>query len=122
MAKIFVLKQDAFEKWVSERPPVVQEMIRKYPPDRLYWLSPPGQRVTLTSYNENGKVTVEVTGQWNAVVFDRKVFGVDPANLTECDLPQQGEPLGTLLTDNGDIWEYSHQWHHQPHPHCPKCK
>ena len=90
MAKIAELTDPAvWEEWVSTRPPVVQDLCRRYPPDRLYLLTPPGQRVTLVSYNENGTVNVYVSAQWNCLVFEREVFGVDPNDLEECDLPNE---------------------------------
>ena len=96
----------AWEDWVSSRPPVVQDLCRRYPPDRLYSMKPPGQRVTLVSYSENGTVTVDVSAQWNVVTFERQVFGVDPATLEECDLPADDEPTGAVLTAEGEIRAY----------------
>ena len=106
MAKIAEIDQDAWNEWVAGRPPVVQEMCAKLPPDRLYLLTPTGQRVTLVSYSENGTVTVAVTGGYNAVTFDRQVFGINPDDLTECDLPGEDEWLGTLLTEAADVDEF----------------
>lgn len=104
MAKIAELIDPAgWERWVSTRPPVVQDLCRRYPPDRLYLLKPPGQRVTLVSYNENGTVTVNVSAQWNCVVFEREVFGIDPNDLEECDLPNETELVGAMLTEEGDV-------------------
>ena len=42
MAKIAEIDQDAWNEWVAGRPPVVQEMCAKLPPDRLYLLTPTG--------------------------------------------------------------------------------
>ena len=53
-----------------------------------------GHRVTMYSYSENGTVTVNVTGDYNVVVFERQVFGISPDDLEECDLPAPGEFLG----------------------------
>jgi len=61
------------------------------PPDRLYWLSPPGQRVIIVGYSESGTLTVNVSRKFNVLCFERQVFGIDPGNLTECDLPNQFE-------------------------------
>lgn len=104
MAKIAELTDpEAWEEWVSTRPPVVQGLCRKYPPDRLYFLKPPGQRVTIVSYNENGTVTVNVSAQWNCLVFEREVFGIDPNDLEECDLPRETDLTGAMLTEEGDV-------------------
>lgn len=106
MAKITELDREAWNEWVASRPPVIQEMCAKLPPDRLYRLSPTGHRVTLVSYSENGTVTVAVTGEYNALAFSRQVFGINPDDLTECDLPGEDEVLGTLLTDKAEVDKY----------------
>ena len=104
MAKIKELIDKAsWAEWVASRPPVVQVMCALLPPDRLYLLKTSGHRVTLISYSENRTVTVEVTGQFNAVDFDCKVFGISPEDLEECDLPGEDEPLGTMLRKQEDI-------------------
>jgi hypothetical protein len=96
-------KQAEFDAWAETRPPVVREMCKRLPPDRLYRMKSTGQRVTMYSYSENGTVTVNVTGQYNQITFDRRVFGVDPDNLEECDFPPSDEPIGTLLTEQEDV-------------------
>ncbi len=95
-------QQAAWETWVLERPPLVADLARRFPPNVLFWLDPPGQRVTIVSYNEGGTLTVNVTGQFNLVTFDRQVFGIKPEDLTECDLPDE-EPVGTLFTESAEI-------------------
>lgn len=92
MAKFFeITNPSAWAEWVSTRPPIVQDLCRRYPPDRLYWLSPPGQRVIIVGYSESGTLTVNVSRKFNVLCFERQVFGIDPGNLTECDLPNQFE-------------------------------
>jgi hypothetical protein len=95
-----------WEDWVSSRPSVVQDLCRRYPPDRLYSMKPNGQRVTLVSYFEDGTVKVNVSAQWNFVTFERQVFGVDPADLEECDLPTADEMTGALLETEVDVRSY----------------
>jgi hypothetical protein len=46
---------------------------------------------------------VTVSGEFNFVVFPRRVFGVTPEDLEECDLPEKGEPCGAVLTKKKDI-------------------
>lgn len=106
MAKICELDEKGWAEWVASRPPVVQELCKRLPPDRLYLLKSSGHRVTLISYNEDGTVKVAVTGQFNALTFERQVFGIKPEDLEECDLPKEGEPLGALLTEEDDIKEF----------------
>jgi uncharacterized protein YkwD len=104
MAKICDgFKQAEFDAWVETRPPVIQRLCKRLPPDRLYLLKSSGHRVTLRSYSEGGTVTVNVTGQYNLISFDRYVFGIDPDDLEECDLPPSDEPIGTMLTERKDV-------------------
>lgn len=44
-----------------------------------------------------------VSGAFNRVIFDRRVFGIPPEDLTECDLPGADEVLGTELVDPEDV-------------------
>lgn len=56
------------EKWIATRPPEIQEMIRKYPPDGKYCMADeapylitsPGTIVEILAYNESGKVLISV--------------------------------------------------------------
>ena len=40
-------------------------------------------------------LTVIVSGRFNYVAFERRVFGIKPEDLEECDLPRADEPLGS---------------------------
>ncbi len=93
-----IIDREGYERWVCSRPPRVRQMLRSHPPDRLYRMSSTGHRVTIYSYCEDGTVTVDVTGEYNRVAFNRRVFSIDPADLTECDLPAPDEKLGTALS------------------------
>lgn len=60
-----------FEKWLSSRPTVIQDLGRKYPPGEYkikegapYALTCPGTIVSIISYNENGTIQVRVDS-WN---------------------------------------------------------
>ncbi len=96
MAKINEMNQPQWDQWVESRPPVVRDLCRRLPPDRLYRMKSTGQRVTIISYAEEGKVRVLVSGKYNFVCQEREVFGVDPDDMEECDLPAKNEPLGSL--------------------------
>jgi len=107
MAKVADLNDSWFDS-VAERPLVIQEMCRRYPPNLLYYLNPPGQYVTIYSYFENGTVCVNVMGDFNHLLFPRCVFGIDPKHLTECEIPDEegsvlfaelDEPTQDLLRD-----------------------
>lgn len=106
MAKCEEMDKAAWDDWVSTRPPVIQEMCALLPPDRLYRLKTSGHRVTLMSYFEDRTVSVAVSGKYNAVIFERQVFGVKPEDLEECDLPTDSEPLGAVLTEHEDVETY----------------
>jgi hypothetical protein len=89
-------------EWVASRPEKVREAIERWrlKPWVLYRI-PSGHRVTIYSLSEPEDAslpvtaTVLVTGEFNFVAFERRVFGVDPATLEECDLPSPGEALGS---------------------------
>jgi hypothetical protein len=106
MAKIAVIDEKGWNDWVATRPPEVQELCRRLPPDRLYRMKSTGQRVTLLSYSENGTVRVSVSGDYNFVTFERQVFGVNADDLEECDLPGPSELTGALLTEPEVIDEF----------------
>ena len=103
MAKVAEIDQDLWNKWVEGRPPEVKALCKRRSPDRLYRMKSSGRRVTIYSYSEDGTVTVNVSGKYNALTFERQVFGVDPDDLEECDLPKEDEPLGVLLTEREDV-------------------
>jgi|SRR5271165_1026115 len=93
-----------WDAWVSERPRAVRETIQKYDlkPWTLYRLKSSGHRVTLYSVDEPEDespptLKVSVLGQFNLLAFDRRVFGIAPSDLEECDLPGVEEPLGAVL-------------------------
>lgn len=80
------LNKEVWEEWVASRPPVIQEMCRGWPPDRLYLLKTTDQRVLIHSYFEDGTVMVDVLGAYNPGVFlDRRVFGINPLDLVDAD-------------------------------------
>ena len=56
-------------------------------------------RCTIYSYNEDGTVTISITGQFNLINFGRRVFGISPDELKECDLPAPDELLGITMTE-----------------------
>ena len=86
--------------WVASRPEIVRILCERLPPDRLYRLAGKN-RVTILSYAEDGTVRVSITGEYNRVLFSRNVFGVNPDELEECELPQPGEDLGDTSQEAG---------------------
>jgi hypothetical protein len=103
MAKIHDIDEAAWREWVESRPPEVKAMCERLPPNLLYRMNSTGQRVTLHSYSENGTVTVNVTGEYNFVTFERQVFGISPDDLEECDLPGPDELIGAVLTEDTEV-------------------
>ena len=90
-------QREAWAEWDASRPPVIQDMIARFPYDELYRLKSSGHRVTLYSYSEDGTMTVNVTGEFNFVAFDRRVFGIKPDDLEPCELPLPGERNMTMI-------------------------
>jgi len=106
MATISELNKKIWEEWVESRPVEIQKLCRKFPPDRLYKIKNSNHKVTIISYNESGSMNVDVSGEYNLIVFERQVFGIEPDNLEECDLPNHNEPLGVKFTDSQEIDKY----------------
>ena len=74
--------------WLASRPQAVREAIEKYHPTHLFRMKSTGQRVWIESFAENddGSVTectVVVSSQFNRVIFDRRVFGIELADLDD---------------------------------------
>jgi len=107
MAILYALEKNEpyWSEWLADQPPTIQALIARYPPNRLYRMAN-GQRVTIVGYRDDGTVTVDVSGEFNLVTFERSVFGVDPVELVECDLPDPDELVGALLKDRAEIKAY----------------
>ena len=85
-----------WDEWVKERPECVRVVAERFKPWKLYRLKESGHRVYLKSFSEDGTMTVVVCGRFNFVMFERNVFGINPDDLTECDLPEPGEVTGSM--------------------------
>ncbi len=96
-----------WSQWIAERPDKVREVAERIDPWTLYRMKDTDQRVTLYSFGEqpDGSVTltVDITGEFNLISFDQQVFGIDPDDLEECDLPVEGEPLGEALNEDEQL-------------------
>lgn len=106
MANLFEFDEEKLKKWVewlSTRPQIIKDLAEKFPPNKLYLLKTSNHRVTIRSYVEDGTLTVNVSGEFNSIMFDRGVFGIKPEDLAECDLPKKDEKLGTVLTEEKEI-------------------
>ncbi len=98
-----------WEEWCDSRPPEVAEVARRFPPWELYRIES-GHCCTVYSYGEKEgggvSLTVSVTGEYNRVAFPRNVFGIDPDELTPCDLPAADEKLGAVMTDKDEVAKF----------------
>jgi hypothetical protein len=60
-----------------------------------------GRRVVVLSFDEqeDGSITltVGVSGQFNALIFERSVFGIKPDELEPCEIPGPDEVTGALI-------------------------
>ena len=103
MAIIAEIDKVEMRKWIAGRPKKIQEMCKRWPPNLLYRDKESKLRVYIYSYSENGSVTVVVSGRYNFVCFERRVFGVDPEALEECELPEADEKVGVIFTDPNEV-------------------
>lgn len=90
----------AWAEWVAERPERVRRVAETMAPWKLYRMKSTGHRVTILSITEprdKGPITlmVDVSGTFNLVACERQVFGVPLDDIEECELPAEGEVLGT---------------------------
>lgn len=86
--------------WVAERPPAVRAVAERLDPWSLYRMKSTGHCVSVHSLSEGPPVTltVNVTADYNLVLFERQVFGIDPADLEPCDLPSPEDVTGAAMT------------------------
>lgn len=93
-------QERGYAKWGKSRPEPVRSMAERFEPWSLYRLKSTGERVVVTSFLDDGTLTVVVSGRFNRVIFERSVFGIDPDDLEPCDLPGPHEVVGSELSHN----------------------
>lgn len=78
----------ALDEWLEDRPQVIQEMARKYPPWHCYRHPPSGPHghYVIYSYAENGSVTL-IHGS-DSFLPAMQVFGIPADDLVVCDCGQ----------------------------------
>jgi len=89
---------------VASRPSLIRKIISKYNLrlDRLYTLTTTGQKVILYSLSENATVTVDVLQKFNDPwIEQRRVFGINPRDLEECQWTGEIEDGAAVLKKNG---------------------
>jgi hypothetical protein len=100
-------QETAWLEWVATRPEAVRSVVRRFEPWSLYRLKTTGHRVIVRAVGEteddDGNVTIDlrvlISGEFNLLVFDREVFGINPDDLEPCELPGEDEEVGTALPD-----------------------
>lgn len=93
-------EESEWADWVAARPEAVRVVAQRFEPWSLYRLKSSGNRVVIYSIEESDPVTltVDVTGDFNAVAVERRVFGINPDDLEPCELPSPDETLGVLFS------------------------
>jgi hypothetical protein len=94
-----------WDKMLKSLPNAVREVAKRFDPWTLYLHKPTGHRVTINSFVGTNPVTikVDVTGEFNAMIFPFRISDALPEDLVECDLPAADEVLGELTRDDGEI-------------------
>jgi hypothetical protein len=86
--------EQAYKAWLAERPECDRAVAERFDPWTLYRLKTTNQRVTLLSFYEHGTVQVGVSSEYNFVMHERAVFGINPADLEPFDLPGPDDRVG----------------------------
>jgi hypothetical protein len=73
---------------VSKCPKAIRRVMECFDPWTLYRLKSTGHRCILYSAQEddggNVTLTMEISGEFNLIEFNRCVFGIEPEELEEC--------------------------------------
>jgi hypothetical protein len=72
----------------KDRPRHVRAIAKKIDFFSLYWLRPVDSHV-ICGVEDDGSITVSATREYNDLVYDVLIFGVDPEDLQPCELPQR---------------------------------
>lgn len=87
------------------QPRELKAVFEKYPPWELFWNNSPGiipfsQRVYVVKYyvtsDKKPKVIINVTKEFNILMFERSVPDTDPECLTPAPLPALFEKVGIV--------------------------
>lgn len=83
--------QSMFEEWIAgeDMTDEIKAIARKYPPWNLYRLKTTDQKVRTISFSDNGTVRVLVSNKYNFDPTNTEVYGIDPNDLEECDIPEK---------------------------------
>lgn len=87
-----------WKEWVAQLPTAeARSAGEKVNPWTLYRMKSTGHIVNVVSIFDDGTVTVFVGGDFNLVMFEREVFGIDVNDLEPCEIPE-GKTTGALLS------------------------
>lgn len=80
-------------EWFKERPKVIKDLIRKVPSDTVYFMESSKHFCRIYSYHEDGTLTVVVLHVDNPghLAFERRVFGINPNELTRMKILKDEE-------------------------------
>lgn len=88
----------AWKEWVASRPSAACRAAgEKVNPWTLYRLKGTDQIVFVVSLFEDGTVKVRVSADFNLILFERDVFGINVDDLEPCEIPK-GTVTGALLS------------------------
>lgn len=92
MALIYEMSEEQkkiWTDWITERPQIIQDLAKRFEPNRLYRHKKTNRFVILSSFNEDGTLIVKVLRAFNnTIFFPRSVFGINPDDLEETELPE----------------------------------
>lgn len=100
MARLPDFKYDVeFQEFLQSVPPHIQEIANKFPIDRLYFMRPDMQYVTIYGYMSDGSVIVRLYGSTRSFTI------VSTENLTECEIPSLEDPFADPAKTVKQTWE-----------------
>ncbi len=92
-------EEAAWKEWIASQLAAIRAIAERFDPWSLYRMKSTGHRVTVRGFSEDGTLRVDVTGDYNLVLHERTVFGIDPNDLEPCEIPPPDEPVGSVLSD-----------------------
>ena len=90
-------KLQEIEEWLKDRPEIIKNLCKQFPPYKLYSLKLDNcdlclnKKVIIHSYHEDGTLTVIVPNDFNIALTTTNISGVFPEQLVECDIPTDNE-------------------------------
>lgn len=79
----------SWKEWVESRPKSIRKLAERFDPWSLYKMKSTGHLVMVSAFHEDNTLTVLVTADFNVILHERKVFGIDPDDLEPAEIPAQ---------------------------------